>query len=90
MTDPKAAASPEPVAWIAYGGIGEVFTSEYEAGLNSTPSMQPVPLYRHPPVDRIALLESLLREISGWDMMDVAADGKYWRERIRKALGEGI
>lgn len=38
--------------------------------------------------ERIALLEGLLREISGWDMMDVAADGKYWRERIRAALGE--
>jgi hypothetical protein len=47
------------------------------------------PLYLAPPAERVALLEGLLREISRWNMMDVAADGKYWRERIRAALGEG-
>lgn len=33
-------------------------------------------------------LRHLLRRIAGWDHMDTAADGAYWRSEIAKAVGE--
>ena len=32
----------------------------------------------------IERLRELLTRIYGWDMMDVAADGPYWRQEMRK------
>lgn len=35
-----------------------------------------------------ARLRGLLRRIHGWDHMDSAADGTYWRSEITKELGD--
>lgn len=32
------------------------------------------------------MLRDLLKRIYDWDMMDVAADGNYWRKEIEEAL----
>lgn len=40
----------------------------------------------HQQHDQIVDLHRFLRQIRAWDMMDSAADGKFWREQIDKLL----
>ena len=88
MTDPKAAASP--VAWLIRWTERDTPCSMLVDG-DPGPAAEDetiTPLYAHPPAERIALLESLLRDLindrsSPYDV----SDEMY--ERIRAAL-EGV
>jgi hypothetical protein len=39
---------------------------------------------------QIEELRALLKRISEWDMMDVAADGPFWRREIQRVLDHSI
>jgi hypothetical protein len=81
MTDPKAAASPEPVAIVSSDDNDSVYAT-VQWLLNPMPGGSL--LYEHPfdTAERIALLEGLLREAF------VAINHGDLSERIRAALGE--
>jgi hypothetical protein len=36
--------------------------------------------------EALSRAEDLLRRLSAWDMMDIAADGPFWREQIAETL----
>jgi hypothetical protein len=86
MTDPKAAASPAPVAWMVNGIAFAEKRFLLDRGYRDT---EIFPLYAHPPAaaERIAKLESLLRE--ALHICHLGDGDTDLHERIRAALGEG-
>ena len=90
MTD-KAAAAPEPVAWKH--DCAALLTNDVELWISNCPHCGK-PRHTHPPAERVAMLEGLLREIETdhvlWYMgIKQNLLKQNLHERIRAALNGG-